>query len=104
MYDEDVKTLIDKHNEMLEKRVPYTIPPISALALKKESSNPYSRKGKQILFAYTFLMVLFTFLSFFLIKMVDEDRDLVRKFELNSKIFLSDNPGSFVSAFRETIK
>jgi len=103
-YDEDLKNITGKHNEMLEKRVPSAIPSIRVLATKRESSDIYSRKGKQIVLAYTFFIVLFTFISFFLIEMGDEDRDSVRKFDLNSKVFLLDNQGSFVSAFRETVK
>ncbi len=102
--NEEVRNISDEYNKLIEGLVPGSIPPASRLMKKRESREKFYLKAGRLGMAYTLLIIVFAIASFLLINSIKSDKLLKNDPPLNASIFSTDNPNSFVSAFREVTK
>jgi len=102
--NEELRNISDDYNKLIEGLVPGSIPPASRLMKKRESRERFYLKAGQLGIAYTLLIIVFAFASSLLINSFRSDELLKKNPPLNVSIFSTDNPNSFVSAFREVTK
>ncbi|MEN8221804.1 MAG: hypothetical protein ABFR36_00985 [Acidobacteriota bacterium] len=102
--NDELKKISDDYNELIEDLIPRSIPPASMLMEKRESGDKLYLKAGRLGMAYAFLIVLFAFISMFLIDSIKSEELSGGDQILNAAIFSSADHGSFVSAFREVTK
>ncbi|MCK5004602.1 MAG: hypothetical protein KAS21_05915 [Candidatus Aminicenantes bacterium] len=104
IFNDDMKNIIGDHNALIESVIPETIPSAGILMEKRKDRNKYYFKAGRLGLAYILLFVVFTSFSLFIVNSSGSSRDPDSNAILNAGIFSSENPGSLVSAFRETVK
>lgn len=102
--DDDIKNVARDHNALIESFIPETIPSAEILMEKRRDHNNYFLKAGRLGLAYILLIVAFTSFSLFIVNSSGRTGDPDSNAIMNAGIFSSGNPGSLVSAFRETVK
>ncbi len=102
--DYEIEELTRLHNNIIEEKIPETIPPLGILSQKRQKRGSLFAKGGSMVFAYMFLILIFTFLSVFIIDSLSELRNNGQVLTINTDIFSTQSSGDIVYAFRETVK
>ncbi len=70
----------------------------------KKSNSAVKIKFTKLIYAYSLMIIVFTFFSFLIINHFDSNGNQNEKDELNFSLFLEQTPGSFLITFRDEVK
>ncbi len=103
-FNEELRTISEDYNNLIEDLVPHSIPPSSLLMQKRVSGERFYLKVGRLGMAYLLLIFVFASASMFLINTFKTDEIPRRDQLLNAAVFSVESPGSIVTAFREAVR